>query len=94
MSNKGGKPTILILVEWFSPGYRAGGPIRSVVNLVEGLKDHFDFKVITTNRDLGSEPYEGIPSELKNNAWLEFNTTYNQRSVDNRALHHRLRKRP
>lgn len=45
------KKTILIFIDWYEPGYKAGGPIRSVVNLVSHLKSHYNFKIITRNTD-------------------------------------------
>lgn len=55
------KPTILLLVEWFIPGYRAGGPIQSCINLVRALKPYYHFRVITLNHDhRHDEPYPGI----------------------------------
>lgn len=45
----------------FLPGYRAGGPIRSISNLLEELSGDFAFKVVTRERDLaGDAPYPGI----------------------------------
>lgn len=55
------KITILVFVGWYLPGYKAGGPIRSVANLVESLGDEFNFKIITDDNDFGvAEPYPGI----------------------------------
>ena len=52
---------VLILVDWYIPGNKAGGPIQSCVNLVHHLKEHYDFAVVTTDRDLGAEePYPNI----------------------------------
>jgi glycosyltransferase involved in cell wall biosynthesis len=45
---------VLILVEYYLPGYNAGGPIRTVSNLVENLGDRVDFAIVTKNRDLGA----------------------------------------
>lgn len=45
------KPTILIFIDWYKPGYKAGGPIRSVSNMVDALKDDFQFYIITRNTD-------------------------------------------
>lgn len=54
---------VLILVDWFWPGYRAGGPIRSTHNLIRWLQNDFDFSVITSDTDhLSPSPYEGIRS--------------------------------
>jgi glycosyltransferase involved in cell wall biosynthesis len=52
------RPKILIFVEWYLPGYNAGGLITVVANLVEFLGDTFEFFVITRDRDLTDEqPY-------------------------------------
>jgi glycosyltransferase involved in cell wall biosynthesis len=47
------RPAILVLVDWYPPAYRAGGPTRSVPGIVQRLGEDFDFKVITGDRDLG-----------------------------------------
>lgn len=52
------KPNILIFIDWYKPGYKAGGPIRSVSNMVDALKDNFNFYIITRNTDyLETTPY-------------------------------------
>jgi glycosyltransferase involved in cell wall biosynthesis len=52
---------VLILVDWYLPGYKAGGPIQSVANIVSELGHLIDFSIITFNTDLGeSSPYPGI----------------------------------
>lgn len=62
------KPRVMIFIDWFLPGYKAGGPIRSVANLVEALQDQYEFLIVTTDRDLGdAEPYSGIETE----AWID-----------------------
>jgi len=51
---------VLVFVDWFEPGYRAGGPIRSVANLVDRLDD-LNFSVITSNSDHhDNTAYQGI----------------------------------
>ena len=55
------KPKILILTDWFVPGYKAGGPIQSVNNMVERLQNEIEFHVLTGDRDLlDSNPYAGV----------------------------------
>lgn len=55
------KPVVTILVGHYLPGSKAGGPIRSVANLVAALGDEFDFRIITKDRDLGDDaPFPGI----------------------------------
>ena len=61
------KKKILVFIDWFLPGYRAGGPIQSCANLIEHLKDDFEFLVVTRNKDIGdSVPYDKIIS----NEWI------------------------
>lgn len=52
---------ILILVDWFAPGYKAGGPIQSCVNICAALSHQYDIYVLTTDTDHGeTSPYPGI----------------------------------
>ena len=37
-----GLKRILICMDWYEPGFKAGGPIRSVANIVNALKDEFE----------------------------------------------------
>lgn len=63
------KKTILILCDWFLPGYLAGGPIQSIATLTKQLGHDIDFKIITTDRDFKSnQPYHTI----KVNEWTEY----------------------
>jgi glycosyltransferase involved in cell wall biosynthesis len=58
---------ILIFSDWFTPAFKAGGPIRSVVNFVERFKDEHEIYVLTTDRDLGdANPFEHIEP----NKWI------------------------
>ena len=55
------KPKVCILVDWFLPGFRAGGPIQSVANLVRALHKYVDFSIVTTNEDFGTDqPYRDV----------------------------------
>lgn len=55
------KLRLLILYDYFYPGYRAGGPIQSLTNLAVALQSQFEVFVITGPRDLHStEVYSGI----------------------------------
>ena len=52
---------ILIVVGRYLPGFRAGGPIRSIANTVDWLGDEFEFQIVTADRDIGDKcPYPGI----------------------------------
>ncbi|MBI9061941.1 MAG: hypothetical protein JEZ14_08115 [Marinilabiliaceae bacterium] len=45
------KKKILIFIDWFLPGYKAGGPVRSMANMVEYLMEEYDFFIVTRNTD-------------------------------------------
>lgn len=52
---------VLLFIDWFIPGYKAGGQIQSCANLTKALQAEIQFYVVTTDRDLGdTEPYAGI----------------------------------
>jgi glycosyltransferase involved in cell wall biosynthesis len=58
------KLTILTFARYYLPGYMAGGPIRSIANMVDRLGDQFDFRIFTTDRDVGdSKPYPTVPRD-------------------------------
>lgn len=55
------RPVILTFNRTYLPGYRGGGPIRTIANMVEQLGDRFEFRIVTQDRDAGPcEPYPGI----------------------------------
>src|SRR5690349_17506499 len=57
----GPRPVVLVPCDYYLPGYKAGGPIRTVSALVERLSDEFQFAVVTRDRDLDeSAPLSGI----------------------------------
>lgn len=59
---------ILLFADWYEPGYKAGGPIRSCVNFVQYMSADFQIHVFTSDRDLNShKSYESVSSDQ----WLE-----------------------
>lgn len=55
------KPKILIFTDWYLPGYKAGGPIKSCANLVAQLHNDFQFFIVCSDRDyLETQPYAEI----------------------------------
>ncbi len=63
------KKKILIFIDWFLPGYKAGGPVRSMANMVEYLGDRYEFYIVTRNTDYTeTTPYTGIST----NEWVGF----------------------
>lgn len=58
------KKKILISIDWFLPGTKSGGPVRSYANLIDHFKDEFDFYVVTRNTDYCETiPYQNIKSD-------------------------------
>lgn len=84
------KPNILIFIDWYKPGYKAGGPIRSVSNMVDALKDNFQFYIVTRNTDyLETTPYPNINT----NQWNEVDNAtvfYLSKEKTNRQTLHTL----
>lgn len=52
---------ILIITPFYLPGNKAGGPIRSLANMVDRLGEVFHFQVITDDREFqGTKPYGDV----------------------------------
>jgi glycosyltransferase involved in cell wall biosynthesis len=55
------KKKLLLFADWFAPGYKAGGPIRSCVNFAGHMGDCYELYVFTSDRDLDADrPYDQI----------------------------------
>jgi glycosyltransferase involved in cell wall biosynthesis len=55
------KKVILCLLSEYLPGFKSGGPIKTISNLVNQLGDEFEFRIICRDRDLGdSFSYSGV----------------------------------
>src|SRR5262245_30291030 len=46
---------VLVFVEYYLPGFKGGGPLRSINGLVSGLGDEFDFRIVTRSHDDGEK---------------------------------------
>jgi glycosyltransferase involved in cell wall biosynthesis len=52
------KPVVLTFVDYYLPGCKGGGPMRTIVNMVQQLAECFSFRIVTRDRDLGdTAPY-------------------------------------
>ena len=51
INNRNSKPIILIICNYYLPGYKRGGGLRTIVHMVERFRDRFDFRVITRDHD-------------------------------------------
>lgn len=55
------KNKILIFTDYYLPGFKAGGPILSISNIVENLSHEFEFFIVTKDRDITDKnPYSKI----------------------------------
>lgn len=62
------KTKLLIFCDWYAPAFKAGGPIRSIVNFVDRFKDQYDIHVFTSDRDINEKkPFKNIQVDH----WLE-----------------------
>ena len=58
------RPIVLTFARYYLPGYKAGGPIRTISNLVEALGDEIDFRIVTSDRDANDPaPYPDVPCD-------------------------------
>jgi glycosyltransferase involved in cell wall biosynthesis len=55
------KLQVLVFIDWYLPGFKAGGPVRSLANLVDHLRDRIDFHIVTTDTDYTEhKPYPNV----------------------------------
>ena len=59
------KPKLLIFIDWFHPAYKAGGPVKSVVNIIDCLSHVLDVRVVTSNKDV-----DGTVLPVAANEWV------------------------
>lgn len=60
---------VLIFIDWFAPAYKAGGPIQSIVNLVNQPIEGIEYRIICSNKDLDGSSLQGIECD----EWVWFN---------------------
>jgi len=59
---------VFCIVDHFLPGFKGGGPIRTIANMRDLLIDDVQISIFTRDRDLGSHsPYESIPADT----WIQ-----------------------
>jgi len=63
--NKNNK--VLVFCDYYLPGYKSGGGMRTIVNMIDRLKNNFEFFIITRDHDgkLDREQYKSV----KINQW-------------------------
>lgn len=62
------RPVVLAFLRHYLPGYKSGGPVRTLTNMVEGLGEEFLFRIVTSDRDmLDQSPYP----DVERDTWTE-----------------------
>nr|WP_321246924.1 glycosyltransferase [uncultured Psychroserpens sp.] len=61
---------ILITIDWFLPGTKSGGPVRSYANMLDHLGAYYDFYIVTRDTDFLSDE---VYSNIESNAWNSIN---------------------
>lgn len=61
------KKKVLVFSDYYLPGFRAGGGLRTIVNMVDRLSARYDFHIVTRDHDsrLDKTPY----STVRINEW-------------------------
>lgn len=63
--------SILVFSAYYLPGYKGGGPIRTISNMLQRLDKYFKFSLVTSNSDLGdTSPYPAIAYD----SWINTNS--------------------
>jgi glycosyltransferase involved in cell wall biosynthesis len=60
-------PKVLLFIDWYLPGFKAGGPVSSCANMISALRNEFEFFVVTRDTEYcETAPYSGITA----NQWV------------------------
>jgi hypothetical protein len=77
---------VLIITPWFAPAFRAGGPVQSIVNLVNQNNQEIEYYIFCGNKDVDGTPLSGVDVDQ----WMSFNQNtkvfYNSKSFPYRTL--------
>jgi glycosyltransferase involved in cell wall biosynthesis len=59
----GARVRVAATADYYLPGFKGGGALRSVAHMAEQLADALEMHVVTRDRDLGDQgPYPGVPA--------------------------------
>ncbi|MEO6669117.1 MAG: glycosyltransferase [Ferruginibacter sp.] len=61
--------TIFICIPWFSPAFRAGGPVQSIANLVNEFNEEIQYRIFCGNTDLNNVSLQNIET----GKWVDYN---------------------
>jgi glycosyltransferase involved in cell wall biosynthesis len=76
-------PKVLLFIDWYLPGFKAGGPVSSCANMISALRNEFEFFVVTRDTEYcETTPYSGITP----NQWLTRDKNEHVMYLSNDAL--------
>lgn len=81
-----GKPRIMVMIDWFDPAYKAGGPVTSAVNFVQAFSPHAEIWVFTTACDLDGNM---VVERKRQSKWLPYNESVQVYYASNESLGYR-----
>lgn len=55
---------ILVFISYYLPGFKSGGPVKTLKNMVDNLD--LDFYIVTLNHDINGDVYD-----VESNTWVE-----------------------
>ena len=62
-------PRVLVFVDYYLPGFKFGGPVRTLANMAAQMRPHYEFFIFTADRDEGdTHPYESVPHD----EWISY----------------------
>lgn len=64
---------VLVFLSYYLPGFKGGGPIRTIENMVDAFRGVIDFYIVTRDRDLGSD---AAYNNIEYNKWNKINNAF------------------
>lgn len=67
------RPVVLTFIGYFAPGFKSGGPVQTIKNMMDSLGHEFEFRVVTRDRDvLDDSAY----ADVEVSRWTTFNSGF------------------
>lgn len=61
----------LVFLAYYSPGYKSGGPLKTIKNMVDHFDGDLEFWIVTRDHDLGDTE---VYSSVQPNKWMELDS--------------------
>jgi glycosyltransferase involved in cell wall biosynthesis len=57
-------PKVISFIDWYAPAYKAGGPVRSMINMVQLMHDKINFLICCSNSEIDGLGLSKNPEKL------------------------------